>query len=704
VLLEVQCEALRRRFPHFNAERCAALFSEDQDDGTFEVQGQGRFPGIRMANGSTWFYLKERRPNRMNAAGEVTGVMKTRAPHGERRLLCTDRSATEMTFVEGEGHAVALASLGMPGGVVACGGVHVFQSQAAWATEELRSLATGKRVRLVFDFDAAGQAATGEVIRRLLEVGATAVAALPPQEDWAQDADVEDWLASIPTAAAAYLELTGRLGNLPWTDGADAAAQDREEEAQPEEPVRTLRLPTGQEQPTLIVMTWDSVLQRLALAVAGAPAPAGPAFESVRHDAEPQSEGLWLTGETWEFAGRRYVPDERGSMLENARRGTLVPPAPPAAEYGTSEGLWVDIRTFMQTWVALKDPRHYEALVAYVLMSYRLFDAHFPYVPYLRFFGRPGSGKGRALEVMKNLCCFSLDGQPSADNLHRVVEFFGEITLCVDEFHLDRGLNRETVERIIDTLNLGNDSKKTKLRCDQERGATVVNAYSIYGPKIFAGYGHDEHEALARRTVNIDMTGAVVPASMDLFALPKRFYDDAYELRRRLMAWRGSKYGRGLPNPDGQRPKVLLKAAGREVGQIFWPLLEMVPAGMTETEEAILSMAAGRRIETGETRAISSDAYLLETLADMGDRRGDSKKAFYCTSEIAETIDEDPAHVAASLKRLGLDHRRRRVAGSTNPRGGFVLRGTAEERAIFDHHGVTHPFDQGTVPEKEIPL
>lgn len=696
-------EALKARFPHFDPEACAPLFADDQEEkGLFPIEGQGSFPGVRMENGSIWFYDPEHRPRRHNRAGDDIGPMKTRAPFGERRLLCSDRSATEMLFVEGEGHLVALVSIGVRG-VVACGGVNVFQSQAGWAVEELRNLVTGKRVRLAFDFDQAGQRASGEVMRRLLECGATRVAALPPQEDWQQGWDVEDWLASFDSAAAAYGELMRRIGSLEWLDAAAQAEADDAEQALPEHHVRTERIPLEAEDlPAVVVTIYDEEAKRLDLAVIG-PASDVPEEEhdSVRHDAEPESEesGLsngWRVIEAWLHDGERYIPDERGAMLSNIQRGTMVLPAPPAEEYGTSESLWGEVKDFVRGWLALRDADYYDILAAYAFMSYRLFDAQFPYVPYLRFHGPSGTGKGRALSVMKSLCCWSLDGQPSSDNLHRIVEYYGEITLCIDEFHLDRGLSREAMERIIDTLNLGNDLQKVKLRCDNTHEGMVVNAYHLFGPKIFAGYGYDEHESLARRTVNIDMAGVDVPLAMDIFALPPRFYKDAYQIRRKLMAWRGAKYGLGLPDPEGDRARRLHKQAGREVGQIFWPLLEMVPNGMPEAEEAVLKAAVLRRENTKATRGVADESFMLEngftnrTELAYSDGRG---SLFFPTNEAAEAIDLGTAFFARQMKRIGLQHIRRRLGdrADSNPVGGFLLNGSVKEIAIFDRYGVTHP-------------
>lgn len=693
--------ALTERFPYFNADRCSSLFHEDQEaGGMFHVRDQGAFPAVRMANGVMWFYDSERRPRRRNREGRDLGVMKSRAPRGERHLLLADPGAEELIFVEGEGHAVALVSCGVPG-VVACGGVNVFQTHAAWAEEELRRIVAGKRVRLCFDFDEAGVAATREILARLLECGATRVCALPPQEDWGEGVDVEDWLATFESPVLAYAGLMNRLSSLEWVDAAGAEAEQEAAEAVPERPVLSERVMIeGADHPALVVTVYNEENGHLELAVLGPASEEPIEFEdnSIRHDAAPEATGLgrgWQVLEQWIYDDVRFVPEEGGTLLKDIKRRAVVMPAPPVDDYGTSEALWAQIKAFIKRWLVMRTEEQYDVLTSYVLMTYRVFDAEFQYVPYLRFHGPPGSGKGRALDVMKSLCWRSLDAQPTADNIHRVIEFFGEITLCVDEFHLDRGLSRETVERTIDTLNLGNDRSKGKLRCDTEEGRMVVRNYNLFGPKIFAGYGYDEHEALARRTVNMDMAGIEVPKEVALFALPPQFHVDAYALRRKLLAWKGEKFALGMPDPTGQRAMRLMERAGREVGQMFWPLLEMVPEGMREAERAVYEAAERRRGETKKTRAVSDDSYLLEAVAEMVDARAfhtlkDGQK-FIRTTDLSEKLQgEDCGTLARRLKKLGLEHGRRRL-GKSNPIGGIILHENEHETDVFAHHDVEWP-------------
>ena len=57
-------------------------------------------------------------------------------------------------------------------------------------------------------------------------------------------------------------------------------------------------------------------------------------------------------------------------------------------------------------------------------------------------------------------------------------------------------------------------------------------------------------------------------------------------------------------------------------------------------------------------------------------------------------------NIAKGLKKLGLMHARKRVDQCDHPVGGFLLTGTAEERRIFERHGVTYPDPEDTTVEE----
>lgn len=719
-----QVEQLQQRFKHFSLAETACLFNEDQPDtGRIEVKGQATFPAVVMQNDVAWFLDKASRPV---VDGSNDAPMKTKAAGGLRRLMYDTLGGDELLVVEGEGHMVACVSVGMHG-VVCAGGVNGILSPRPAAVQDRQQVFAGKSVRLLFDPDPAGQAAVTKAAAKILKAGALRVAIVRP-ENWAAGHDVEDWLATFDTPQLAYGSLLQLLGAASW-DGAEeikAGTDDIER-------VQSTRVTvSGDEHPTLVVMVYDEATREASLAVFGCggedepplsehdravlakygdtAAPAGPAGPDIVRG--------WQVLDSWRHNGTTYQPDVEGDVLKYVRSRTLVLPAPPHLGPDTSVELWQDVGAFMARWVAVHQG-YYAVMAAYVFMGYRLEDAEFPYVPYLRFYGRPGTGKGRALDVMKSICWRGLGSQPTADNIHRMVEYFGDITLLFDEFHLDRGTSRETMERMIDTLCQGNKRGEGKIRMvPQRNGDMIVRIFSLFGPKVFAGYGSDEVEAMVRRTISVHMGDVDVPESMDIFCLPPEFYAEAQVLRGRLLAWRGRKLTAGLPDPRGERARRLHKAVGSEVGQVFWPLVEMVPAKLPDELESIIACAQQRVVDTQRVREVSDESYLLQAMASLIDEnRSHQEKPgehFVTTQDVWDKVQDRsyPAAnwVARKLSGMGVKHTRRRIQleGSryVSRIGGMLVKDDDAALAkLMQQHGIKWPRDgESTTDQKEPAL
>lgn len=718
-------DALRARFQHLNLGKCGALFHVDQpDDGLYLYSGDGKkYPAVLMRNGAWWFYDRDDRPKRPPEKGG--GPLKTKAPSGTRRLLFDTLEPAELLVVEGEGHAVACCSAGLKGVVVA-GGVNTLLVNRPQAREHRRQVFQGKSARLLFDPDEAGKAAVAKAARSLLDAGAVRVAIVMPEalpDTWGPGMDVEDWLGSFASPEAATVALMQLLGGTTWDDAKDPedGAKDYEVHVQSE------RLPLkGDPDPVLVVMVYDEEERKPSLAVFGP--------EDLGRDAaltEQQQRALgeygdveradrraraWCVMDTWRCGHTVYQPDASPAVMKYLEHRTLVLPSPPHEGADTSEQLWHDARAFMRRWVELDEPL-YDVLVAYVLLTYRLQDAQFEIIPYLRFYGPPATGKGRALDVMRVLCWRSFSSQPTADNIHRLVEYFGDITLIFDEFHLDRGLSKDAQDKLVDTLNLGNKRGQGKIRVEKDpRGNLMLKHHDLFGLKVFAGYGHDEHESLARRTLNVEMRPREVPESMSLFQLPQEFYQQAAALRARLLTWRGRKLHLGTPDSASPRAKLLLRKVGAATGQVFWPLLEMVPASMEAELANLMDCAMGRKAGTQAAREVSEEAYLLDAVTQLWDEgrvhRLEDGTWFLTTEDIYERAVQRAAvqqnMVAKRLQALGLTHSRHRVdthAGIKAKRGGVVLNeNDAKLVQVFGRYGLEWPRQAGGEDRGEAPI
>jgi 5S rRNA maturation endonuclease (ribonuclease M5) len=693
MLTDEQLAILAARFRHFDADASAPLFHPDQPDGgTRAKREQGRFPAIRMRTGTWWYPDRENRPVRPNT--DPPQPMKSEAPAGARPILYDTLDPEELLLVEGEPNAVALRSVGFRG-VVAAGGTQVLASRRPQAIARRRAVFQGKSVLVWFDPDEPGREAAPRVARVLLDMQDVRVALVASPFE---EGDLEDWLGTFDRPEAALAAVREALGRTQWLEPG-AAVEEREEP----ELVQSLRL---RDEDILVAMTYDEEARRPGLAVfAPATEAAVPDYPGQRPEGQPSALRAWRVLDQWEHRGVTYVPDFTGDMQEAIDDRALVLPPPPAESHGTSERLWQDLRAFYRTWVAVPD-EVYDAMVAYCLMTYRLEDARFEYVPYLRFSGKSGTGKGRAMDVMRYTCWRSLSISPTAQNLHRLIDYYGDITLFFDEFHLDRGRSREAQQLLLDVLNGGNHRSAGMARVIQEHGRNVVRRFRVFGSKVLAGYGHDEDEGFARRTILVRMGTVPVPKKMQVFTLPSRFYVQARELRARLLAWRGSKLGRGLPDPETERARALLREVGIEIGQSFWPVISMVPEGMDSEMDAIVLCARTRVMGVQHSREVTIESRLLGIVADLWER-GQARQArtggayVVPTELVAEAAADEripPNQVGRILKKAGLPHARARVQmpGGERQVQGFVV--DAECPATLrtmQHYGIDWPRRRG---------
>lgn len=663
------------RFKHYSPEQCDALFAAEGDQRS-DYDGH---PCVRMANDVLWFPDRASRPDRPKT-GEP---MKSKAPVGVRRLLVHGGGAAELLLVEGEGHLVACASVGLSG-VVCAGGTNGLRQRSEAAKKDRERVFKGKRVRILFDADEGGKKGRREAAKALLEAGADKVAYVDVPED--VDGDVEDWLGTFPIREAALGGLLRLLGAVDWE--ADDAAGDKEPVVRP---VLFDRVDGW-----ALATTYDSAADRTRLALLP------PSGLAAYGDLEEAQRG-WQVADEWEHGGVLHVPARDEATMTMLRNRSLILPPPPPATHGSSEGLWEDVRTFIQRYLKLP-PGAYDVLTAFVFLSYRLHDAGFTHTPYLRFWGASNTGKSWALNVMSQLCWRSYTTQVTATNLHRIIDYLGEITLVMDEFHLSRGRRTDAAQQLVDILNLGFERRQTMARMEKDRsGGMRPNLFSLFGLRIFSSYKEREEEAFARRSVAIDMDEAqlYLPEEQKAPDYPPEFYAESEALRGRLLAWRASKDHLGSPSPASDRAKELFRRAGSGVGQVFWPLVEMVPAGMDAELESIYGFATGRGKDVQQSKEHGEEAAVLQAVRDAladGQAKRYGGAYFVPVAAIYSNLSErhrdylELVELNRFLHNLGLERVRRRPPGQGNPCNGVdvQLDGAMVVRAMKSH-GIPWP-------------
>lgn len=697
MISELQRAWIAERFRHFDAERCAAVFHEDAAD----VEQRGEFPTVLLRNSVRWYPVRERRPIRDGLP------IKAKAPKGSRPLLYDTLEPKELVLVEGEGDLIACLSIGQVG-VVAVGGTNYLLGKNGKPKGAAKQF-EGKNVRVLFDNDDAGQKAAPMVAHALLEAGAAKVAYVFPPKG-----DVEDWLGVFDTPTLALSALQQLLGEVEWTEDAEELKEPVEVPLQVEKIRRA-----GDPIPRLAVMVYEPGSRKAQLAVY---APADDDEEHPRakagyevEDAAPDRERSWKTLDSWDFEGRKFVPDVGGDTLKALSNRTLIIPTPPFEGDDSSAELWDDLTGYYRRWLAIGS-EYYDVLAAYCLMTWRLDDAAFEIAGFLRFVGPAYSGKGRALDVMRHTAWRTFTTKPSPSNLHRVVDYYGDAVLVIDEFHPGRGHTMAGTEELVDLLNYAFQRSSTLVKMDKDRqGNFYPVLFSVFGPKILASYECDEDKGFARRCIVVPMTEKPTAEMITPQFTPEAIAQ-AEALRARLLAWRGRKLALGAPDMEGETFRRVVETAGIETSQVFWPLAEMVPKSREGALANILSVAAKRKIATHETSHTTVEAYLLDVFASLWSQRRffelDEGGYFIPTDEIAEVVDREriaPSRVGRMLKSLGLLHAQKRFTrpdGSKVRQKGFVIHDpeSALIREVFAEYGVEWPGTLKDEAAEELPI
>lgn len=356
-----------------------------------------------------------------------------------------------------------------------------------------------------------------------------------------------------------------------------------------------------------------------------------------------------------ERSGVTLVPfSAKNNLIAN--EALLLPSE--ARIYGSEEALVADICAFIHRYVDLT-PVFEKVATYYVLLSW-LYDA-FNELPYLRLRGDFGSGKTRALLTIGSLCykAFFASGASTVSPVFHTLNAFRG-TLVLDE--ADFRLSDERAD-IVKILNNGNVRGIPVLRTMMNRQKEFnPQAFHVFGPKIVATRSTYTDKGLESRFLTEDM--APRPLRVDIpINLPERFYEEACELRNKLLLYR---FHRRL---ETRLDETLVdRALEPRLNQILLPLLSVVsdPALRAELRSVALEAQAGLVAERG----LLVEAQVLEVL-----------------SELMETTDHSVVPVAeitvGLIERYGAEYER----PITNRWIGGILRRRLNLKT-FKSHGI----------------
>ena len=286
----------------------------------------------------------------------------------------------------------------------------------------------------------------------------------------------------------------------------------------------------------------------------------------------------------------------------NLIKHSVVLLPPKAIDYGTYETLVDEIRTFINSYVTLSTT-FLEIAVYYVLLSW-VYDA-FREVPYLRFRGDFGSGKTRAIQVIGHLLykpVFASGAATTSPLFHSLDMFRGSLILDEADFRssdekseLTKILNNGTVAGFPVLRSVPNDKKIYDPR-----------AFAVFGPKVVSMREFYKDAALESRFLTETM-GYRKPACHIPLSLPVIFYEDARNLRGKLLSWR-FKHVLDLSFDEGcYSPKLSSRS-----NQIIAPLLACVRD--QAVRDRIIEYVHASEQERKSDRSIQIESLVLSSI------------------------------------------------------------------------------------------
>lgn len=233
-------------------------------------------------------------------------------------------------------------------------------------------------------------------------------------------------------------------------------------------------------------------------------------------------------------------------------------------EYVSEIELLQDIQNFIHKYLDITDV--FEQIATYYVLFTWLFDK-FNEVPYLRAIGDFGSGKSRFIQTIGILCYKPVftGGATTPSPIFRIInEVHG--TLIIDEADFK---SSDMTSEIVKILNTGYQKGIPVLR-SEGKGTFEVKAYDVFCPKIVATRETFADKALESRFLVEEMgmsrLRTDIPRTLD-----ESFYQDALEIRNKLLMWRLKNYFEPIEQRDD-----LIEGIHPRLNQIIIPLLSII--------------------------------------------------------------------------------------------------------------------------------
>jgi hypothetical protein len=278
-------------------------------------------------------------------------------------------------------------------------------------------------------------------------------------------------------------------------------------------------------------------------------------------------------------------------------------------EYGSTETLFEDIKSFIQKYWDAENSIDYDLSTYYVLHSY-LYD-RFEEVPYLQNIGDKGSGKTRHLLTVGGLCyrAINISGALTESSLFHLIDIF-KGTVNIDE---GDWTTADMWASVIKILNQGYCKSMSIVRMREDKnGKLVPVAYDVFSPKNIATRKPFKDAALDSRCLKIYAKSPEDLRSDIPINLTQEFYDERQRLINKLLLWRLRQY------PNAKLDRTLqsqISCSEPRLKQIIIPLISSVNNPTVRSK--LIDYVSQREKEIIEERRETVEYAVFKALLDF---------------------------------------------------------------------------------------
>jgi len=353
--------------------------------------------------------------------------------------------------------------------------------------------------------------------------------------------------------------------------------------------------------------------------------------------------------------GEEIYPLDAKSDIVN--KGVVLLPSEPI-EYKNEEKLIEDIKNFIHKYLDMSPM--YEQIASYYILFSWVYD-RFHEVPYLRAIGDFGTGKSRFLQAIGSICYRPIftGGATTTAPIFRILD---EIkgTLILDE--ADMRFSDMTTD-VIKILNMGYQKGGSVLRM-QGKESLVIKAYDVFSPKIIATRETFSDKALESRFLTEEMGRGKLRKD-----IPRRlsdgFWNEALELRNKLLMWRFRNYNKELVFDE-----AIIEDVHPRLHQIVIPLMTIIES--KEMKESLKDFVQKYNIELIADRGLSRESDIVFAILKF---EYDTNKKEITVGEIAKYINQEIFEFDDKLtpRKIGWYLRSKMQLKPYKTRKGYVL-------------------------------